>query len=80
MQASSIGIDIGKLTEAGKHGMRYVQEKRGQKLHIAFVYSDGSVSRLALCGRSPAITWRISVNVPMGMCCRSCSRILKVRF
>jgi len=74
---NTIGIDVGSLTLAGKHGMRYAQKKGGQKLHIVPVNPDGSVSCLALCGRRAL--WRMSINVPLGMCCRSCSHILKVR-
>lgn len=61
--------------------MRYVQEYAGQKLHLASEFPDGSVMNTALCGRvcMKRGNWRLSINVPMGMACKSCLKVAAQR-
>ena len=70
----SIGIDIGSFTLAGRRGMLYAQEKAGQKLHIVRKV-DGGLSQ-PLCWRRVE-SYRISTNVPCGMCCKNCAALLE---
>lgn len=66
MVTASIGISL------GTPGILYAQERRGQRLHIVEDFGERGVSRRAPCGR--AADWRLTINVPMGMCCKTCSR------
>lgn len=67
MVTASIGITL------GTPGILYAQERRGQRLHIVEDFGDRGVSARARCGRVGG--WRLSINVPMGMCCKTCSRL-----
>lgn len=73
----TISIDVGQLTEAGRCGMSYAQERIGQKLHIVQRYPQGAVSD-PLCGRHIK-RWRMTINMPMGWTCKNCLRILRKR-
>lgn len=57
----------------------YTQEYGGQKLHLVQEYSSGSVSRRALCGRTPSKrgNWRLTINLPLGQSCANCRRIYR---
>jgi hypothetical protein len=54
--------------------LRFAQQKAGQKLHLVYDFGDNSVSRKALCGKSPD-QWRMTINLPMGMACHNCLRV-----
>ena len=58
-------------------GIKYVQEFNGQHIHIAHSYNNGIVSQQALCGRTPSKrgTWRLTVNIPIGSVCDTCSKL-----
>jgi hypothetical protein len=70
MVTASIGISL------GTPGILYAQERKGQRLHIVRDFGDRGVSARAPCGRS-AEQWRLTINLPMGMCCKTCSRLNK---
>lgn len=53
--------------------MRYLQHKRGQKLHLAFEI-DGKLIH-PVCGRK-FDSYRASFNVPLGNSCKNCNRII----
>ena len=55
---------------------RFVQEYRGQKLHI--VEADANtkkVSAEAICGRKG--NWRMSINMPLASLCGKCARFAR---
>ena len=55
----------------------YVQEKGGQKLHLAFKNGD-EVSQ-PLCGRTVE-KYRMTINVPLAHACLNCIRLSKNTF
>jgi len=60
---------------------RYAQEYGSQRLHLVEDLGHGEVAYRALCGRNPSKrgNWRMTINVPLGNACRSCSRIFNLR-
>ena len=69
MVTASIGISL------GTPGLLYAQERSGQRLHKVKDFGDRGVALRARCGRQPAEAWRLTTNIPWGMCCRTCSRL-----
>ena len=57
--------------------MIYAQLKAGQKLHLVNERGNGRVDLYALCGIGG--DWRLTINLPMGMACKSCDRIFEAR-
>ena len=53
--------------------MRYLQHKRGQKLHLVFELEDGLTH--PICGRK-FDSYRASFNVPLGNSCKTCRQRL----
>ena len=54
--------------------MRYAQEKKGQKLHLAFELPTGGLTQ-PVCGRT-VNNYRLTINLPMGQSCNNCKRRL----
>jgi len=71
--STTMSIDLGAFSLAGRAGMLYAQEKAGQKLHIVKKVNNGLSQ--PLCWRRVS-AYRISTNVPFGMCCKNCARKL----
>ena len=59
--------------------IRYAQHQAGQKLHIVPVLSgETNMADTALCGKHVDY-WRRTVNVPLGYCCKNCTRVNRLR-
>lgn len=52
--------------------MRYAQQKRGQKLHLAYDLPTGGLTQ-PICGKK-VDGYRLTINVPMGQSCQNCRR------
>ena len=68
---ATISFDVVAFTLAGRTGMLYAQERAGQRLHIVEKLNNGLSQ--PLCWRTVR-GYRISTNVPFGMCCKNCAR------
>lgn len=67
--------------------MRYIQIKRGQKLHLAYEAGEGKEDAslikaghisAPICGRGfdENGSFRMTINVPMGKACKNCLRAI----
>lgn len=54
--------------------MIYAQEKKKQKLHLAYQIGDRLTN--PVCGRTVE-KYRMTINVPMGEACKNCLNRLK---
>ena len=67
--------------------MTYAQTKSGLRLHLVYEPGEGHKGRivragrlsLPLCGRRVQGGYRMTINVPLANCCRSCYRVWKAR-
>jgi len=73
-----------------KKDMRYMQIKRGQKLHLAYEAGEGKDKTnlilanhisAPICGRgfNQRGNFRMTINVPLGNACKNCQRVYNAR-
>jgi hypothetical protein len=69
--------------------MRYAQVKSGQKLHLVCEPGEetpiGQVIRAGylshpLCNRPASGGYRMTINVPLGMACKNCTRVYNAAY